>query len=102
MAYCENIHCRKTGLRKEDVELDRELRAVLCHGCYALRHPGWKPPEEVVVMPGVHTNPDGSPALGYGISFDNYRGLSAFLSYGEVSLELIVPRMGGKLIGPAT
>jgi len=53
MAWCENEHCRKDGLRKADIEFCEVSRKVLCHGCYAHVHPGWLPPEEYVDLSGV-------------------------------------------------
>jgi hypothetical protein len=99
MAYCENINCRKTGLRKEDVELDREFGGLLCHGCYCLRHPGWKPPEEVVVLPPANNG------FGYAVTLDSYRGASARFNYGDVNFEFIMPAInlqkffGQRLLG---
>jgi hypothetical protein len=98
MAWCEN--CKKTGFRKEDVELDDSLRKILCHGCYALAHPGWMPPHEFVDV--TETVSEVLPKLDYAVSFDSKDGLKAQVSYGELALRVHAPmEQIKKYLGPA-
>lgn len=95
MAWCENEHCRKDGLRKADVEFCDDLKKVLCHGCYALYHPGWVPPvEEYVdltdtVPKVVRMIPE--PRIGFTIRVDDQDGVRAQLSYGGATLSVHAP-----------
>lgn len=85
MAWCMNTRCGKQGLRKEDVEFDDDLRMVLCQGCYALRHPGWVPPVDVVVQPPVAVL-QVPEKFSYEAHLTTENGFSARIGYGEVSL----------------
>ena len=88
MAKCENENCNKVGLRKADVEFDDVSLKILCHGCYALMHPGWMPPNEIVDL----TQPQPTvPKVGFAIQMTEDDGFRASLSYGGVSLSLHAP-----------
>ncbi len=95
-AWCMNDNCRKTGLRKEDIEFDEELHAVLCHGCYSLRHPGWVPPVREFVdmtdsVPKVVRILPSAPRIGFAIQISDHDGVRAQLSYGGATLNLHAP-----------
>lgn len=87
MAWCENENCRKDGLRKADIEFCERTRKVLCHGCYALVHPGWIPPHEYVdvsdVVPKVEVMKYPEPRLGFAIQISDEGGFKAQVSFGE-------------------
>lgn len=85
MATCENPHCGKTNLRKADVELDVELRQILCAGCYCLRHPGWFPSGDLVseVLQPMQ--------LSYEVSISSDDGLRARVGYGDVNVSFHAP-----------
>ena len=85
MAVCENATCGKTGLRKEDVEYDENLKLILCHGCYVQAHPGWMPPSEIIDLTAD------VPALGYAFSINNIDGFRARVSYGGASVSFHAP-----------
>jgi hypothetical protein len=92
MAWCENPHCGKTGLRKADVEFDDESRRVLCHGCMTLIHPGWVPPNEYVDLTGfIPTVVRTEPQFGMAIQINEQDGIKAAFSYGGMSLTLHIP-----------
>lgn len=88
MPWCENQHCRKSGLKKDDVEFDDDLHMVLCTGCYALRHPGWVPPVEGKPVLPV---PPGDALLRYEVHFTSERGLAARVGYGDLSFSFMAP-----------
>ena len=88
MAWCENDTCMKTGLRKADVEFCDDTKKVLCHGCYALAHPAWMPPVEIVDM--TDSTP-ARPKVGYVLQMSDQDGLRAKLSYGGLSLTFHAP-----------
>lgn len=92
MAWCQNPHCRKDGLRKEDIEFDDTTRQILCHGCYALVHPGWVPPHEYVdltdVVPKV-SKPE--PPMGFAFQLTHDGGLKAQFNYGGASVAFMAP-----------
>ena len=93
MAWCENEHCRKDGLRKADIEFCEVSRKVLCHGCYAHVHPGWLPPEEYVDLSGVvpmATSGIG-PRVGMNIQMSATEGIKAVVTYGGMSLGIHIP-----------
>jgi hypothetical protein len=87
MAWCTN--CPKTGLRKADIEFCYDTKQILCHGCYALAHPGWKPPEEYVDI--TQTVTEILPKVDYTLSFDNKNGFRAKVAYGDMSLQFNAP-----------
>lgn len=87
MAHCQNENCKKDGLRKEDVEFCDVSKLILCHGCYALMHPGWKPPFEIVDL----TDKRPSPKIGYALQISNEEGIKAKVSYGDISLSVHIP-----------
>lgn len=93
MAWCENPNCRKNGLRKADVEFDDDTRRVLCHGCYALIHPGWVPPNEYVDLTDVvpDTKALMAPKVGFAFQFTEADGLKAQLNYGGASIAFMAP-----------
>lgn len=92
MAWCENPHCKKTGLRKADVEFDEETRLVLCHGCMTITHPGWTPPTEYVDLTGViPTVVRSGPQFGMALQINEQDGIKAAFSYGGASLALHIP-----------
>lgn len=95
MAWCENPSCLKNGLRKADIEFCDESRKVLCHGCYALMHPGWVPPEEYVDMtdtvPRVVRNIAPEPRLGFAIQVTDREGFRARISYGGANIAFHAP-----------
>ena len=99
MAWCQ--HCNKDNLRKDDVEFCYDTRLILCHGCYALRHPGWMPPAEIVdATTGVVA--ELMPKLDYAVSFDSKSGFKAKVSYGDLSLNFNAPmEQLKKYLGPA-
>ena len=101
MAWCEN--CKKTGLRKDDVEFDETFHKILCHGCYAYAHPGWVPPLEYVDMTSPRSvQAEVMPVLNYSVSFDNKNGFRAQLSYGDLALQFQAPMdQLKKYLGPA-
>lgn len=86
MAWCNN--CNKDGLRKADVEFCYDTKKILCHGCYALAHPSWMPPSEIVDM---SAEPEPVPQLDYSLSFDSKGGFTAQVSYGELALKFNAP-----------
>lgn len=88
MAWCENPHCGKQGLRKADVELDDSIKKVLCHGCYAHAHPGWVPPSEFVDLSNGTAQELAPPRFGFALQASDKEGIKAMLSYGGVSLAL--------------
>lgn len=92
MAWCENPHCKKNGLRKADVEFDETTRLVLCHGCMTITHPGWIPPAEFVDLTGVipHVVRSG-PRFGMALQVNAKDGINAAFSYGNVSVAVHVP-----------
>lgn len=98
MAWCQN--CPKENLRKEDVEFDYGLRKILCHGCYAMAHPGWMPPEEFVdITDGVV---ELMPKVDYALSLDSKNGFQAQVSYGDLSFRFNAPmEQIKKYLGPA-
>lgn len=101
MAWCENENCRKDGLRKADVEFCEVTHKVLCHGCYALVHPGWIPPPEYVDMTDCGsrvyiTPPD--PKIGFAIQITDGEGVKAKISYGGASIAFHAPTMEIKKI----
>ncbi len=93
MAWCTNPNCRKDGLRKADVEFCEDTKMILCHGCYALRHPGWVPPNEYVdltdVVPEVARPP--VPPMGFAFQFTEADGLKAQFTYGGASIAFMAP-----------
>lgn len=89
MAWCENEHCRKDGLRKADIEFCEATRKVLCHGCYALVHPGWQPPAEYVDLSNGKAQPIATPRVGFAVQFSEVDGLKAQVSYGELSFAVL-------------
>ncbi len=92
MAWCQNPHCGKTGLRKADVEFDETTRMVLCHCCMTLTHPGWVPPVEFVDLTGaVPCVVKSEPRFGMAIKINAQNGLDAAFSYGSVSVVVHVP-----------
>jgi len=97
MAWCTN--CNKDGLRKDDVEFCEETRMILCHGCYARRHPGWMPPEEYVDISAQVA--EVLPKLDYAVSLDSKNGLEAKVSYGDLSVKFNAPmEQIKKVLGP--
>lgn len=86
MSRCENPNCNKDNLRKADVEFDEDRKMVLCHGCYALVHPGWLPPEEIVDL-----IPREKPEFKYEISLSKEQGLKARVAYGELAVSVHAP-----------
>lgn len=88
--YCENTNCRRTGLTKSEVERDKNTNLILCLGCYALANPGWSPDTQQALALSPIAEP--VPKLGYSLTVDSVRGISALLSYGDIGLELVVPR----------
>lgn len=92
MAWCQNPSCKKDGLRKADVEFDDTSKLILCHGCYALMHPGWIPPAEYVdVSDRVPSVALLRPHVGFAIQVTDQEGLKAKISYGGASLAIHVP-----------
>lgn len=90
MAWCENPNCRKDGLRKADVEFDEDHKKVLCHGCYALHHPGWLPPAELVDC-SVPDPATAKPPITYEFSLTNTEGFKAKVVYGNTVLAFHAP-----------
>ncbi len=91
MAWCENQNCRKTGLRKADVEFDDDSKLVLCHGCMALTHPGWMPPQEFVDLTGiVPVSVSHESQFGMHLQINREDGIKASFSYGGISLAINV------------
>lgn len=88
MAYCNN--CSKVGLRKQDVEFCDSTNQILCHGCYALAHPGWMPPSEVVDLSGEPSSFN-QPKLGFAIQITDGDGVLAKVSYGGFSVTVHAP-----------
>ena len=86
--HCENQNCRKTGLTKAEVEKDTKRNMILCTGCFALSNP-----DLIAQLPEVVSEMREPPVdgVGYHLSLDSVRGLSAQVSYGDVALELNVP-----------
>lgn len=98
MAWCES--CDKNNLRKADVEFCYDNRKVLCHGCYALAHPGWVPPQEFVDV--TNTVDEVLPKVDYAVSFDSKNGLKAQVSYGDLAFQFHAPMAQiKKYLGPA-
>lgn len=91
MAWCENEHCRKDGLRKADIEFDDTTRKVLCHGCYSLVHPGWLPPAEVVDLSDGSSTALTRPHVGFAFQFTDKDGLQAKVSYGGLQFAVMAP-----------
>lgn len=99
MAWCENENCNNYGrnvLRKADVEFCDDTRKVLCHGCYALRHPGWYPPVEEYVdmtdtVPRVVRTLPSEPRVGFAVQVTDTDGIRAKVSYGGASITLHAP-----------
>lgn len=92
--HCENNSCRRTGLLKSEVEKDADSGNILCLGCYAIKHPGWTP-----VQAETQQLDQVQPArMGYAVSLDSFRGFSAQVSHGDVTLELNVPQRALKQI----
>lgn len=89
MAYCNN--CHKDGLRKADVEFCDTTRQVLCHGCYALAHPGWMPPAEVVDLTGEASVTQSRPRVGFAIQITDGEGVKAQISYGGFTFSIQAP-----------
>ncbi len=87
--YCENETCRRIGLSKAEVEKDHKSGRILCLGCYKLANPDWSPTPQTEMIPAAPVLP--MTGFGYAVSLDSMRGFSAQVSYGEVSLELVVP-----------
>lgn len=95
MAWCEG--CKKTGLRKEDVEFCEETLKVLCTGCYCLRHPMWNPVAEVVALPPAPEK------LTYEFSFTSQQGFSAKVGIGQAQLGFHMPMQDiVRVFGPKT
>lgn len=93
MAWCENPGCLKDGLRKADVEFCETSRKVLCHGCFAMMHPGWEPPNEYVDLTDTvpNTRAINQPRLGFAFQFSEVDGLKAQVSYGSASIAFMAP-----------
>lgn len=93
MAWCENPDCQKQGLRKQDVEFCDDRHLVLCHGCYALAHPGWTPPPEYVDLSGYRqaVSVPIQPKVGFAIQISDQEGLKARLSYGNANVAVHIP-----------
>jgi hypothetical protein len=91
MAWCENQNCKKENLRKEDVEFDDYHRKVLCHGCYALHHPGWIPPSEVVDCSQEIETASESP-IAYEVSLTSAEGFKASFSHGGMTVAFHAPK----------
>lgn len=96
MAWCQNQNCGKDGLRKDDIEFCEETRLILCHGCYALRHPGWAPPVEEFVdltdsVPKVVRRLPRDPRVGFAIQISDGDGVRAQVSYGGATLSFHAP-----------
>jgi hypothetical protein len=92
MAWCENPHCKKDGLRKADVEFDEGTRLVLCHGCMTVTHPGWRPPEEFVDISGIFpTVVSREPKFEMAFQVNQEVGFKALFSYGGMSFTVNVP-----------
>lgn len=87
MAWCDNRNCGKTNLLKTDVEFDEELKMVLCHGCYCLRHPGWVPPTDTMPLPVAA----GDPKLRYELRFTNEMGFAARIGFGDLVVSFHAP-----------
>jgi hypothetical protein len=87
--YCEK--CRKTGLTKAEVEKDPNSKQILCLGCYSLANPGWHPTTETSMVPAPEVPPP-VPGFGYAVCLDSMRGFSAQVSYGQTTLELVIPQ----------
>lgn len=94
MAWCMSQHCQKQGLSKNDVEFDEDLRMVLCHGCYCLRHPGWVPPvtptDAPTYVPSVVV-PTNGPSVEYEVHFTSERGFEAVVGYQDMSVTFHAP-----------
>ncbi len=92
MAWCTNPACGKDGLRKADIEFCEDTRMILCHGCYALRHPGWEPPLEVVdLSEAVPVVKHRKPKVGFAIQMSEFEGLKAQVSYGGATFTIQAP-----------
>lgn len=91
MAWCTNPYCRKDGLRKADIEFCEETRAILCHGCYAVVHPGWIPPAEYVDL--SQDSPEVTklrPQMGFALQVTN-SDIKAKVSYGSIEIAFQSP-----------
>lgn len=82
MPFCQNPHCRKQNLKKEDVEFDEDRKMVLCTGCYCVAHPGWVPPAQVEVLGLKPPLTDGG--FQYDISLSSRNGFTAKASYNDL------------------
>ena len=91
MAWCQNPHCKKQGLNKKDVEFCEDTHMVLCVGCYALRHPGWLPPEEEVVVIKAVPGPHDPPKLNYEFHMTSRDGFTAQIGYGQMAVGFHAP-----------
>jgi hypothetical protein len=89
MAWCQNQKCRKQGLSKNDVEFCEDTKMVLCTGCYALRHPGWMPPNDFVV--GAPQTAAVVPEFSYELHFTSGDGFSARVAFGDLVLGVHAP-----------
>jgi hypothetical protein len=93
-----NPNCRKTDLSKDDVEFDDDLKAVLCTGCYCMRHPGWIPPSQVEVLGKL--KPPESDSIQYDVRLNNNDGLTARVGIGPYQMSFHVsPDQIAKLTG---
>jgi len=81
MPWCENEECKKTGLKKEEVEFDDENKQVLCKECYEKRK------GMVVLEPKLVPQDPGWP-FSYGFEFTNQGGVEVHVKVGELALSL--------------
>ena len=96
MPFCQNDQCKRTGLKREEVEFDDELQLVLCRPCYQRRHP----PIEVEVRHGdEHIAAPVKEMLsmatlgeaGFGLHFTTDKGLQLEGRYGSIVGAVKVP-----------